>query len=285
MKRYHIYMLLGLLLGGCAPQPTSHEPTIYVSILPLKSLVEAITDNDFRVEVLVPPGASPETFEPTPRQLIALNEAQWVFQVGLIDFETALLSRIKNQKRIVPLHKGIDLLSGSCSHSHHVCNGHHQHGIDPHIWTSPRALKTMAATIYQTIHTTLPDSLRYTENFARLQDRLTALDKETAAQIAASGVQKFIVYHPAMSYYARDYGLQQQAIEQDGKEPSARQLKTLIEEARKSGIRIILYQRQFPRSTVETIASDIGAEAVEFDPLAEDVVANIAAITLQITRQ
>ncbi len=99
----------------------------------------------------------------------------------------------------------------------------------------------------------------------------------------SNGTEYFIIYHPALTYYARDYGLRQEAIETDGKEPSARHLSGIIREARAKGIRKILYQSQFPASAVETVARDIGAEAVRIDPLREDVTANIDEITEQLT--
>ena len=94
----------------------------------------------------------------------------------------------------------------------------------------------------------------------------------------------FIIYHPALTYYARDYGIRQEAIEADGKEPSARRLTELIRQARRDGIRRIFYQNQFPASVVEVIARDIDADYVEIDPLREDVIANIDAITDSIVR-
>ncbi len=283
MRRYLIYIAALLLTTACSSGRAIDPSTIYVSILPLKGLVKAITGQDFPVEVLVPPGASPETFEPTPRQYIGLNEAQWVFSTGLIDFETTLLAKIDRHEKVVNLSQGIELIAGCCSHHHH---GHaHAHGIDPHIWTSPRALRQMAATLYEQIHAAYPDSTRYTLNFKHLDSELEQLDQRTAERIAAAAVTEILVYHPALTYYARDYGLQQRAIEQDGKEPSARQLGELIRHARAAKVRTILYQQQFPRSSVETIAADIGAKAVEFNPLAEDVIANIDHITLLITER
>lgn len=282
MKRYIIYIIGALLLMGCTPTATPPSTTIYVSILPLKSLAKAIVDEDFPIEVLVPPGASPETFEPTPKQYIALNEAQRIFSVGLIDFETTLLGKLDAPERVVNLSQGIELIAGSCSHHHH--GHHHTHGIDPHIWTSPRALQQMAANLYSAIHALYPDSVRYTRNYQHLQAELQALDARTRAQIEQSGVRQFIVYHPALTYYARDYGLQQLSIEQDGKEPSARQLAELIRQARSSGIRTILYQQQFPSSSVEVIASDIEGQAIAFDPLAEDIIHTIDHITSLITK-
>ena len=284
MKRYLIYIAALLLAVGCTtppPQPT--EPTIYVSIAPLRSLVEAITEQDFPIEVLVPSGASPENFELTPKQYIALNEAQWIFSTGLITFETTLLHKLPEGARIIDLSRGIEPIAGTCSHHHH---GHaHAHGVDPHTWTSPRALQLMSRTIYEAIHNEHPDSVRYTQNFNRLQERLEVLDRAIEEQISASGVEQFIVYHPALTYYARDYGLRQISIEEEGKEPSAKRLAELIRTARAEGIRTVLVQRQFPRSSVEAVADDMEAEVVEFDPLAENVIENIAHITNLITRK
>jgi len=96
-------------------------------------------------------------------------------------------------------------------------------------------------------------------------------------------VKYFIVYHPALTYYARDYGLRQVAIEADGKEPSAKQLTAVIRQAREDGVRRIFYQNQFPASTVEIIARDIDAEYVEIDPLDEDAIGAIDAMTDSIT--
>lgn len=320
---------LCLTLVGCAEAPKTDSNTLYVSILPLKSIVGGIVGDDFDVRVLVPAGASPETFEPTPRQFVDLNRARLIFNVGLIDFETTLLGKIEARDKVVDLSRGIDLIAGSCSHAHNKvarahelhaaatpeeqqtagshaaampgerqlagrhaatpapqAHGHsHAHGIDPHIWTSPRALQHMAANAYEAIHALWPDSVKYTENHARLQEQLAALDARTAGKIAASGVRYFIIYHPALTYYARDYGLQQVAIEDDGKEPSARALARLIEQARRDSVRTIFYQSQFPASAVEVIARDIEAQSVAIDPLKEDVIANIDSLTDLIVAQ
>lgn len=332
MQKLVLKLLVCACIGSlcsCAQPAQPEEETLYVSILPLKSIVGGIVGDDFDVRVLVPAGASPETFEPTPRQFVDLNRARLIFNVGLIDFETTLLGKIEARDKVVDLSRGIDLIAGSCSHAHgkvarahephaaamseeqqtagshaaatpgerqlagsHAAtpapqaHGHsHAHGIDPHIWTSPRALQRMAANAYEAIHALWPDSVKYTENHARLQEQLAALDARTAGKIAASGVRYFIIYHPALTYYARDYGLQQVAIEDDGKEPSARALARLIEQARRDSVRTIFYQSQFPASTVEVIARDIEAQSVAIDPLKEDVIANIDSLTDLIVAQ
>ncbi|WP_295909319.1 zinc ABC transporter substrate-binding protein [uncultured Alistipes sp.] len=332
MQKLVLKLLVCACIGSlcsCAQPAQPEEETLYVSILPLKSIVGGIVGDDFDVRVLVPAGASPETFEPTPRQFVDLNRARLIFNVGLIDFETTLLGKIEARDKVVDLSRGIDLIAGSCSHAHNKvarahelhaaatpeeqqtagshaaatpgerqlagshaatpapqAHGHcHAHGIDPHIWTSPRALQRMAANAYEAIHALWPDSVKYTENHARLQEQLAALDARTAGKIAASGVRYFIIYHPALTYYARDYGLQQVAIEDDGKEPSARALARLIEQARRDSVRTIFYQSQFPASAVEVIARDIEAQSVAIDPLKEDVIANINSLTDLIVAQ
>ncbi len=291
MKFTSIKILVLLSLWAtvsCSPQQQSGGQAFYVSIAPLKEIVGGIVGNDFPIYVLVPSGASPETYEPTPKQFIALNRAELVFNVGLIDFETTLLQKIEDQKKIVHLCHGIDLMTGSCSHGHRhdpAGDPHHAHGIDPHIWTSPRALQRMADNAYEAIRAAYPDSTKYTRNYERLKQRLKELDKRTAEKLAQCGTECFIIYHPALTYYARDYGLQQIAIESDGKEPSARRLGGVIRQARAKGIRKILYQSQFPASAVETVAHDIGAQPVQIDPLREDAINNIDEITGLITNE
>lgn len=283
-------LLLAGVLGSCAGQPRTEETILYVSIPPLKEIVGGIVGDDFPIEVLLPPGASPETYEPTPRQFVGLNRAELIFNVGWINFETTLLRKIDRRDKIVELSRGIEPIAGSCAHEHTHTATHPSHtgcetetggahGVDPHMWTSPRALQRMAANAYEAIRRAYPDSTKYTRNYERLQKRLAALDERTSEKLARHGAKRFIIYHPALTYYARDYGLEQIAIETEGKEPSARRLGILIRQARGQGIRKILYQSQFPASVVETVARDIDATPVAIDPLREDVIDNIDSIT------
>ena len=109
MYKKLVFIFIAALMGACTSRQQADEKTLYVSILPLRSLVGEIVGDDFKIEVLVPPGASPETFEPTPRQFIGLNRAEMIFNVGLIDFETTLLSKIEErgkQSRCDDIDKG-----------------------------------------------------------------------------------------------------------------------------------------------------------------------------------
>lgn len=268
--------------SSCGADVKTVDNEVVVTILPLKFLVDKITNNDLHVNVLVPAAASPETYEPTHKQTIEISRSKVVFTTGLIDFENILvdkLSTINNAVNFVDLSDGITTLSGSCSHVGHA------HGVDPHIWTSPRLLKVMARSVYENIALLYPDSTHYYDNYNLLLAQLDSLDSYISAKISESKMPYFIIYHPALTYYANDYGIKQVALEQEGKEPSVSYLKQVISQAKADKIKYVFYQSQFSRLAVESVAIEIDAQAVEVDPLSEDVIDNLKNITDLITKQ
>ncbi len=270
-----LFTLFPLLLGCSSRGEESSKKTIYVTITPLRALVEEITGGDYVVQTLVPKGASPETFEPTMKHMMALNDAEQVFSVGLINFEQGLVSSVKESERLVNLSDGIELIAGSCTH----CNHAHAHGIDPHIWTSPRALKRVVENIGLAMERVAPDSTKYRDNVDKLTHKLSVLDSLCSSNIASNGVDAIMIYHPAFTYYARDYGIEQISVEQDGKEPSPRQLTSLVEKARQHNISKVLIQPQYSKDKLRALATECGAEIVEVDPLSEDIMAEIERVT------
>ena len=272
--QYIIYIAVVMAIGtACSTQ--QQQTSIYVTIPPLKQIVEEIVGDDFEVKVVLPQGASPETFELSARQMAEISSARWIFATSLLDFENAIVKRIGERANVVNISRNIELIGGSCSHCHN-------HGADPHIWASPRSLICIAQNVFDAIAEELPDSTKYGERFAVLGARLLDLDEECRELCKTAQTPYFIIYHPALTYLARDYGLEQIAIEDNGKEAGLKRMAEIIDRARKDGIKQILYQREFPRSSVETICNDIGAEPVEIDPLAEDCIENIRNILKQI---
>ena len=275
------------MVYSCKMKHQETGDTIIVSIAPLKYIVEKITCGDFNVEVLLPEGASPETYSPTPRQIANVENSAFLFTTGLMDFENELVSKvdkslIDRSNKIVSLSKGITLLSGTCSHSHE--EGHsHSHGIDPHVWTSPEQLKVIALNTYNAISYEYPDSVKYAVAYRQLDKEIETLSEWVKTTLKASGVERFIIYHPALAYYAHDYGLEQIAVENEGKEPSAVHMKGIIDEAREAGITSVMYQKEFPRSVVEPIARELNAVIIEVNPLSEDIFSELRMITNVIT--
>lgn len=282
MRKTYLIILLVVAIYGCKQRPTQHEG-ISVSIEPLRYLTEQITGNDFEVSVLVPPGSSPETYEPTPTQMKQVANSLAYVDIGLIDFEKNLEKAIRENMpdvEVIRTSDGIALLEGEHDHG---AAGSHGHGTDPHIWTSPRRLKAMAGQIYERIAARFPDSAKYADNYRHFLGRMDSLDSRLKTLFAGQPTA-FMIFHPALSYLADDYGLTQIALENEGKEPSAEHLRSLIETARENGIDKILYQRQFSRNTVDALARELGIEAVPIDPLAYDIPGSLLSTAQLIVR-
>lgn len=284
MFRIFLFIIVSLCFFSCT-QSQSVKQTISVSIAPIAYLTEQITGDDFDVNILVPSGASPETYEPTPMQMKQVANSLMYINIGLIDFEKELSEAIAENMpdvEILRLDAGIDLITGEEPHEHH--NGHTHGGTDPHIWNSPVSVKIMAASIYNKVHEMFPDSIKYTDNYNNLDKRIDSLDSELK-EIFDGREISFLIYHPALSYLARDYYLEQIAIEDEGKEPSAEHIKRLINRSKAMNINKIFYQKQFSRSTVDALAAELGIEAVALDPLAYDIINNTLEISKSIAAQ
>lgn len=307
---YKVFSLVALtaLLLACRTERTTEQAEIVVTIAPLKYIVEQITEGKVEVGVLVPAGASPETFDPTPRQMARVESAKLLLTTGLIDFEKNLLERVGTTQRIADLSQGVELIAGSHSHSHetdpqgqggehHNGGEHHDevgsveqtadhhahhHGVDPHIWTSPRELKTMAQNVYAAIKEIYPDR-DYSNGFQSLMAQLDDLDRDCRQLFDRSSTKAFVIYHPALTYLARAYGLEQIAIEDEGKEPSARDIARIIDRAREGEVKVLLYQIEYPRSMVDIVARDMGVEPMQINPLEENPIQFIEQVTHLIT--
>ena len=175
--------------------------------------------------------------------------------------------------RVINTSENVPLLAGTCGHEAHD----HGHGTDPHIWLSPKCLKIMAENVYGQLSELYPDSVEYKAGYERFDRQLDSLDR--ALQETFAGRQTaFMIFHPALTYLAHDYGLTQTPLENEGKEPSAAHLRNLIETGRNSGIGKVFFQRQFSKNTVDAIAAELGLEAVAIDPLDGNVTDNILHI-------
>lgn len=273
IKKIFLPAIAIMLLVGCTSKQSKTSNTIFVSILPFKAIVEQIAGEEYKVEVLVPKGASPETFELSAKQFSELNCAKIIFSTGLLDFEQNLLKKINNKESIVNLSSRIEVIAGSCSHTHsgHKCN----HGVDPHIWCSPKQLQIIAEDIFDAIRCKEGESEALQLRYQKVADTLSALDEEVTEILSKTEQKAFLIYHPALTYLARDYSLEQISVEHEGKEASVKHMTEVIDAVREKGICYVMYQSEYPASAVEAISFDTGAKAVEIDPLSEDVEAFI----------
>ncbi len=268
------FIFICILSTVYIPSRVCAEPIpVFVSIVPQKYFVERIGGDQVKVEVMVKSGESPATFNPNPKKMSLLSQAKLYFSIG-VPFETIWIDRIRSihpNLQFVPLH---DKVRKAADHEH---DSHHSHSTgDPHIWTSPAKVKVIAQKIKDTLTLAKPEKEKqFEQNLQAFFNDLDILDKDIRTILAKSNNRRFMVFHPAWSYFAEDYGLEQIAIEHEGKEPGARTLQKTIEEGKRLGIKVIFVQKQFSLSIAENIAKMIGATVREMDPLAEDYLGNM----------
>jgi len=284
--------LLVLLL--CVPIPpleggteaTGGRLKAFVSIPPQAFFVERVGGSHVAVEVLVPPGQSPHTFEPTPRQMARLAEADVFFSIG-VPFEKVFLPFLgdacKNLK-IVDTRDGIPLrMMEERPHEEHATGDAHDEGHhhpagtpDPHVWLDPQRAKILAKNISASLASLDPkNDGDYERNLQALLRDLDSADEQLAQNLEKYKGRAFFVFHPAYGYFAERYGLEQIAVEAGGKEPSARDLAALVDRAKRERVRVVFVQPQFSQSTAKTIAREIGGVVLPLDPLAEDYLENL----------
>jgi len=238
---------------------------LFVSILPQRFLAEQVGGEAVQVHVLVGPGQNPATFEPTARQLALIERARVYWRIG-VPFETRWLPRLQRLNphlRIIDAREGVPLLAA------------HRHGAevhaDPHIWMDPNRTIIMVRRLAEVLARLEPAHVKqFRARAEALIRRLQALDARIRTRLDCLASRTFMAFHPAWSYFAEAYGLEQLVIEQEGKRPGARGLARLIEQARRKGVRLILAQTQFSDADARAVASATGAALVHLDPLSAD---------------
>lgn len=268
MKQYAILLISILLLTSCHRQVQSEkQPILTVTLEPLRYFTEAIAGEHFKVVSMVPDGSSPETYDPTPQQLVALSQSTAYLRIGYIGFEQNWMDKLQSNSPELPffdMSEGIDLIRESPrAHGDHV----HEGGVEPHIWNSCRNARLIAHNICHTLCQL--DSL-HADDYRNRLDSLTRVIDETDQEVRgmlARADSTFLIYHPALSYFARDYGLTQISIEEGGKEPSPAHLQALIEQSRCTGARIIFVQQEFDTRNAELIAREAQLQIVRINPL------------------
>ncbi|HHH75549.1 MAG TPA: ABC transporter substrate-binding protein [Phycisphaerae bacterium] len=275
---------------GCSKESHPKKPSnqalqVFVSIPPQAYFVQRIGRERVGVEVLLSPGMGPDNYDPSAKQLARLSRSDAFFRIG-VPFENKLMPKITSimpQLKIIDTRQGITLRKMQGTHDDDHTHGCDHAGRDPHIWLSPQLVKQQARTICKALNKLDPKHAAYYDS--NLREFLTDLDKldaKIAKTLAPMKGQTFFVFHPAFGYFADAYGLTQQAVEIEGKKPSAKQLGKLIDQARAKGARVIFVEPQFPRQSAHRIAKAIDGVVVPIDPLAEDYMKNLATIAEKI---
>ena len=297
MKRiYTIGTLLVLLLAACRPGGEKNadnpdgKPVITVSIEPLRYFTEAIAGDRFDVVSMVPKGSSPETYDPTPSQLMSLSRSTAYLRIGFIGFEQTWMDRLTDNAphlQVFDTSHGIDLILQEGLHEEpHTDKPYHMHGgPEPHVWSSTVNARIIAANIFKALcvldRPHRDEYLNRYDSLCCVIDRTDSLCRRMLAQPQAD--RAFMIYHPALSYFARDYDLIQLPIEAGGKEPSPAHLKELVELCKEEGVRVVFVQPEFDRRNAELIARQTDTRVAEINPLAYDWEAEMLRTARELT--
>ena len=280
-KRVYGVLAISIALFLIFSSPVSGKMAVFVSIAPQKYFVQQICKELANVQVMVPPGASPATYEPKPRQMAAISKTRIYFSIG-VPFENTWLKKIaaiNPDMALVPTDQGIKKLP-MAAHRRHEDEKQPEHGtLDPHIWLSPPLVMIQARTILEALQETDPTHRSvYENNYRVFISQLSDLDAELRTIFAGTSGQQFMVFHPSWGYFAHAYGIKQVPVEIEGKEPKPAQLRELIEHAREDGIKFVFVQPQFSARSAKLIAREISGQVLFADPLAEDWAGNLRAV-------
>jgi zinc transport system substrate-binding protein len=261
------FVLLTALSFFSCSSPGQQERTIMVTIEPQRYFLEQLTDTLFSVVSMVLPGSSPETYDPSPEQMARLSRSKAYFGIGPVGFEEAWLDNLKKNNPHLPFFDnslGIEWIVPADSD----LDASSHHGADPHTWASPKQALIIARNMQEALLEIDPDNAAvYQANLEKLLNEINETDQTIRACLERSSQKAFIIYHPALTYFARDYGLTQYPIEMDGKEPTPEQMKRLVDLAKGENIKTIFIQQEFDQKNAETMARETGCRLVIINPL------------------
>ena len=274
-----IYILTLFILSACGnTTQKSEKPILTVTLEPLRYFTEAIAGDYYEIVSMVPKGSSPESYDPTPQQLVNLSKSQAYFRIGYIGFEQTWMKKLEANcpdMKVYDTSKGIDLIRDK---GHWHGDHFHEGGVEPHVWNSTQNALIIADNIYQALCEL--DST-HQEDYQKRLDVLKQTIQQTDTNVRTlleNADSTFLIYHPALSYFARDYGLKQVSIEEGGKEPSPAQLKALIETCRNENVHTIFVQQEFDQRNAQLIAHELGINIVSINPLSYDWVKEMIRI-------
>jgi zinc transport system substrate-binding protein len=263
MKKYLFPIAISLLIASCSGSPKNiNKRAVTVSIEPLRYFTEQIAGDKFSVTTMVPKGSNPETYEPTAKQMMGLTRSDLYIKVGNIGFERTWMKKFTDSAPhiiVVNASEGINEVKTK------------QGMTDPHTWTSPANAKKICRNIYRSLRDLdVKDSMYYYKRLLEMNKKIDAVDFIIRTNLKHSVNHCFLIYHPSLTYFANEYKLQQIPIEEEGKEPSASRLQSLIKSARKANIKVMFVQKEFSTRNTEVISTSANVETKEINPLNYD---------------
>jgi len=261
-------IILGLFSFSCTPDKKknlNNKITIFVSIPPQKFIVKKIADNLANIKVLLKPNSSPENFDPDIKTIKSLIISDLYLAIGYLPFENSLIPKIREnmQSKLIIISKNINLLKYS-------------ENFDPHVWLSLKACKVLARNTFISISKLIPEKkVILKKNYKKFLIEIEKYEKKIKSILDKLKNKKFLIFHPALSYFAKDYQLQQIPIACEGKSPTIHTIKSTLEQSKKYKLNVIFIQQQFSPEIIYTLTEDYNLKIEQFNPLEENILNNL----------
>lgn len=263
MKKYLVLLLAIVITAGCTnSQKDINKRIVTVTIEPLRYFTEQIAGDKFIVKTMIPSGNNPETYEPTAKQMIDFSRSDIYIKVGNLGFERTWMKKLTSNAPhtiVVDASDGINTMKSIS-------------GVpDPHTWTSPANARRICANIYCSLRDLdEKDSVYFYKRLQELYKKIDAVDFAIRNNMSHIKNRSFLIYHPALTYFANDYKLTQIPIEEEGKEPSASQMLDIINKAKANDVKVMFIQKEFKSRNTEVICNSTKAKTIEINPLSYD---------------
>jgi len=258
---------------------------VAASIYPVADMVGQVGGPYLDVTVVVPPGASPHTFEPRPSQVRKISGARCAFIIGagFENWAARFFSESVRESEVVVLSEGVSLIH-TVTHYHQEENvrqgpfksspgdhpGSEERTANPHIWLDPVIAQAMVGKIIQALcRIDFPHRKYYEDSGRAYIARLEALDRSIKKAVGQFSHKKYVAFHPAWDYFARRYGLAAVGIIEaaPGRSPTPRTIKKIVREIQQHRIRAIFAEPQLNPKVAEVIAAEAGVKVLLLDPI------------------
>ena len=282
LKVCMVFLISLLFITGCNKSENVDKeankevkkPIVAVSIVPQKTFVEAVCGDLVDVVILVPPGSSPETYEPSPLEVEKFKDSDIYFSLGIEIEEASILPNAKGIKTI-SLHEEVKSIYPERTFE----SGER----DSHIWLSPKRVKVIVEVIAREMG--IVDQVNkdiYLQNANDYIKEIEEADEFIKKIFKGVKNKEFIVFHPAFGYLAEDYGLEMYSVEEEGKEATVSHLQNMIDLAKDRNIKAIFYQDETDPSQSKAFAEEIGGRTIPLAPLSADYINNIKEMSQAI---
>ncbi len=271
-----VVLLLVGLLAACqkgAENPQPERLSVVATTTIVGDVVQNVGGEQISLTVLLPPGADPHAFDPSPRDVALVQDADLIFVngAGLEEFLEPLIESAGGQEKVIDLSASLTLLElgdGPVADEEHA-DEHAHEGADPHTWTDPHNVMIWTQTIAQALGEADPQhAADYAARSQAYLQTLADLDAWILAQVALIPEEERMIVtdHLTLGYFAQRYGFVQVGAIMPGystlAEPSAQELAGLEDAIRGQEVQAVFVGNTVNPQLAQRVADDTGVALV-----------------------